>query len=341
MLDERYRQLLNAIEVGLIVINASREISAMNLAACDLLGCESEQWLGKPWCAAPFGCDLDVLSDEHAILQTSYTTEKGDPKRLQYQSRSLKPDCEDHETLQVLTVQDHTQITNQAKKRDLLLELTAIGDVLPAILHELKNPLASIMSLVEWVSEENRDTAVERGLQTVLAEVRRMKLGFEGLGAISRKLTSTRKQAVDYGMREACAILAPLFAREKLQFEVKIENLPLLPFDAGGIRGILFNLLNNAKQATKSGGRIVVRSGLMRQGTQFWFAVEDSGVGMAADTLQRCTELFYTTKVSGSGIGLALCHAAVAQTQGELQVKSKEGQGTTVTVVLPIREKRP
>ena len=163
-----------------------------------------------------------------------------------------------------------------------------------------------------------------------------MNLGFEGLGFTTRMLRSRRAQAVDYGLREACLIFERRLRARGITLETRIATMPLLPFDTGAIRGVLFNLLNNAQQACGAGAVIRVTARLSDDGTAFVFGVHDTGPGMTPEVLAQCTQLFFTTKRMGSGIGLALCRSAVEKSHGRLEIRSVVGEGTCIDVTLPL-----
>ena len=63
--------------------------------------------------------------------------------------------------------------------------------------------------------------------------------------------------------------------------------------------------------------------------------VKDNGVGMSKETLNRCGEMFYTTKTNGTGIGVSLANTIIERHNGTIQYQSEEGHGTTVTIQLP------
>src|SRR5690606_33961697 len=116
-------------------------------------------------------------------------------------------------------------------------------------------------------------------------------------------------------------------------------DMPLLPMDISVIRTIAFNLITNAIHACDAGDQIRVGAGFHADTQQFVLSVEDTGQGMPAEVLERCTELFFTTKSKGTGIGLALCSGAVQAAGGELSIHSEIGGGTRVElrVVVPTR----
>jgi signal transduction histidine kinase len=233
-------------------------------------------------------------------------------------------------------MEDRTEWARVYDERTRLMELATINEVLPTFLHELKNPLASIQALVELIIEDCGDGTLRDQLHSILVEIRRMKLGFDGLGSTSRNLRSNRNQAIDLAIREACAIFERQLENRRIRLVTGIETLPLLPLDSGGVRGILFNLLNNAKQACRPGDVIKVNARLGDGGRSFVFEVRDSGSGMPAEVLEQCTRMFFTTKRTGSGIGLALCRDAVDKVGGRLEIRSTSGEGTNIRVSLPI-----
>lgn len=235
------------------------------------------------------------------------------------------------------TITDVTELRLLTEERDRLMEMATISELMPTIMHEFKNPLASIQALVELITLDCTDPQLQDQLYSILQEIRRMKLGFEGLGATSRQLASSRHHAIDASIREACHIFQRQLKARKVTLKANIETMPLLPFNAGSIRGVLFNLLNNAKQATRPGDTITVSAGLIDQDQTLFFSVKDTGPGMPAEILAQCTNLFFTTKKLGSGIGLALCKSAVEKINGQLSVWSEPGEGTEISVRLPFK----
>lgn len=217
-----------------------------------------------------------------------------------------------------------------------LLEMATMNEVLPTFLHELKNPLASVMAICELVLEDVLPAEQREIFEGIYHESQRMKLAFDGLGTVSQNLTRNDAQDIGLALLEACSVFRPLLERLSIDLVVDLAPLPPLPLEAGGIRGMLFNLLNNAKQACQPGDTIRVAAALDQSGDHFCFAVSDSGSGMDAEVVKQCTDLFYTTKPMGSGVGMALCHAALAAYNGTLTIQSAPGEGTCVRACIPL-----
>jgi signal transduction histidine kinase len=217
------------------------------------------------------------------------------------------------------------------------MRLAAVSEVLPAVLHELKNPLAAIGTALELLVEDCHEPEFRERLHAVLPEIRRMSLTLEGIGSVGRELPSTRYGAVDHALRESFMVLERQARERGISFTCEVVDLPLLPFDVAMIRAIAFNLLSNAIHACKRGDGIRLRAWLASGApAALCVAVEDTGSGMTPEVVARCRELFFTTKPRGSGIGLALCDRAARAAGGSLSVDSQRGVGTKIVLKVPV-----
>lgn len=235
----------------------------------------------------------------------------------------------------VVVFSDITQVEKLKAERDRLLRLAIIADLLPAVLHEVKNPLAAVTSVIEVALDEDQGMApqLQRDLHTVLGELRRMRLTLDGVGIAGRELRSDRPGAVDHAVADAVRVLAPRARDLGIALDADIQTMPLQPFSPDAFRAIVFNLVQNALQASRAGGVVHVALGVV--GGALRLTVEDDGAGMPPDILARCRELFFTTKTRGSGIGLALVDRLVADAGGAVDIDSVVGAGTRIHITLP------
>lgn len=234
--------------------------------------------------------------------------------------------------------QEITTVLELRRERDRLLQMAALGDALPSILHELRNPLAAVTSALEVLVEETEDPISEQA-HTILWEVRRMNLTLQGVGGLARPMHADSHVAVDLAVCEACRILEGTAERRGVRLTAEVPTLPLLPLDWGVVSGVVFNLVKNAIEACDDGDDIVVRASLEADDT-FELCVSDTGSGMTADVLERCRALFFTSKQRGSGIGLALCQQIAESSGGRLDIESSAGGGTKVTLSVPLYPSR-
>jgi CheY-like chemotaxis protein/anti-sigma regulatory factor (Ser/Thr protein kinase) len=106
------------------------------------------------------------------------------------------------------------------------------------------------------------------------------------------------------------------------------------------LRQTVFELVANAIDATSSPGHVTLR--VEPDGDQLRLIVQDDGVGMTEDVVERCFEPFFTTQVGHArGLGLSLVHGTVRRHRGRVDVKSQPGDGTTVTLTLPVNRETP
>jgi len=138
-----------------------------------------------------------------------------------------------------------------------------------------------------------------------------------------------------------CCNLLALKARENgIDLVVNAApDLPEITGDSRAFKKIMLNLVSNAIKFTERGGKVTVAA--IIDDTKLVLGVTDTGVGIAADDLQRIGDPFfqagktYQRRHEGTGLGLSIVKSLVALHGGELNVQSKVDEGTTVTVVLP------
>ncbi len=329
-------RLVDALPTGILVLGSEGMISYANIRAHELLGATL---VGVPvehvfapidhlWCSLDGGRQEMALTAPH----TRRTMEVG------FQLSVLEQGLMGPERF-LLVFQDITETNRLRAERDRLLQIAAVGNVLPSILHEIKNPLASIRSSVELLVEETPDGTMREDLHAILNEIRRITLTLEGVGRIQHDLRSTRFHPIDQACLEAFAVLTAQGRDKGLDLKADVPALPLLPFDPAGFRALVFNLLTNAIQACRPGASIHLAVRL--EGEALALTVTDTGKGMSPEVLARCRELFFTTRSKGTGIGLALCTSLAESAGGSLEVESAPDTGTRITVRIPTNPKPP
>jgi signal transduction histidine kinase len=120
------------------------------------------------------------------------------------------------------------------------------------------------------------------------------------------------------------------------------QELPDIECLPSQINQVIMNLIVNASQAIgPERGTLTLRTGLGVE--RVWIEVEDTGSGIAPQSLQKIFDPFFTTKPvgQGTGLGLSLSYGIVKKHQGEISVRTEVGVGTTFRVELPIRQTKP
>jgi signal transduction histidine kinase len=335
------RRLLDALPSAVLLVDADGQILHANTQATRLL--EWSLWDLEGKNVGEIIAPLEELFQEanpatsHRFLSPSGQERYLGCRVALAEQVTMEEDTEEDRPRYLVVFDDETSWTRLLSERDQLLRLAAVGEVLPAVLHELKNPLAAVTALVEVLLEESSEGTMREDLYAILGELRRMRLTMDGVGTMGATLSSNRFQAIDLAMEEACRVLHQTAVAAGISLEHRVDAMPLLALEASVVRAMLFNLIQNAIQASKPGGRVLVRGHL--DGPWLEFSVEDSGHGMSREVLARCRDLFFTTKVRGSGVGLSLCNRICSDAGGELIIESEEGKGTKVTARVPARSR--
>lgn len=220
--------------------------------------------------------------------------------------------------------------------------LAAVGEMTAGVAHELNNPLTTVAGFVELaLSEMPPESPHYEDLKLVLKEARRAGAVVRQLLNFSRPLDLNPVPTDLNALIQSVIPLVQHMARSR-QVQIQLELTPGLhdiPLDGTQIRQVLLNLLHNGLYAMESGGTLTVRTGQSeRAGAEgLVIQVQDTGVGIPAENLERIFDPFFTTRPpgAGSGLGLWVSHGIVQDHGGFIDVHSQVGEGTCFTVWLP------
>ncbi|MFO0698146.1 MAG: ATP-binding protein [Nitrospira sp.] len=233
--------------------------------------------------------------------------------------------------------------------------LAALGELSATVAHELGNPLNALSGHLQMLTSAGDPASRQRHLSIIRSEVDRM------VTIITQVLDQTRVRLrfaplnLNRTVHEVLSLLSPGLSRRGVIFKTDLQSdLPLVAGDLRAVHGLVFNLIDNAKQAMPSGGELTIRTraacstelpgtvivseGRLVNGSTVRLTICDTGGGIPPERLPRIFEPFFTTRLQegGTGLGLAICHRVVTDSGGRLAVKSEVGQGTEFTVDLPI-----
>jgi len=331
-LDALSSSVLEALPSAVLVVDRDGIVLFVNARAAEILGKRAEELVGaniKPI----FDCTTspgDARATSRVKRSTGETITLGyTVSKLDVQGRAL---C-------AVSFADISETVRLTTERDRLLQLAAVGEAMPTLLHEVRNPLSAVLATVELLLEDSVPGEQRDALYAVLTEARRIALTLDGVGAVGRSLRSRRATAIDFACRDICTVMQARAEKANVHLKWELPDLPLLPLDPSTMRALLFNLLTNALAACRPNDTIRVHLRLIHDARDLEVTVVDNGAGMSAEVYTKCTELFFTTKRHGSGIGLALCRRAVEEAGGRMEIQSVPGAGTAVILTIPVTRK--
>ena len=104
--------------------------------------------------------------------------------------------------------------------------------------------------------------------------------------------------------------------------------------DYSRLKQVFINIVKNSLEAIEGEGKIDIIAHVLKG--NYYIEISDNGCGMNEETLEKVKEMFFTTKVKGSGLGVSLSNEIIKAHQGSIDYSSKVGKGTKVVVKLPI-----
>jgi signal transduction histidine kinase len=227
--------------------------------------------------------------------------------------------------------------------------LTAIGILAAGMAHEINNPLVAIKTFLQMLpqkyEEELKDEDFwEKFYKVAVDETQRIQLLITHLLRYSKvpeeEGLNQSKVDINVLLRETLTFLDNEAKKKGLLIRQELEtSLPLCYVDQEKMRQVFLNILLNSIHATSKGYILVTTSFDTDpdKAPLFHVAIQDTGVGISEENLNKLFNPFFTTKENeGTGLGLMMCHHIIDEHRGSIDVKSELGKGTTMTLNVPI-----
>ena len=233
-----------------------------------------------------------------------------------------------------------------AFKRQQALE-QARREMLVAVSHDLRTPVASIRAIVESINDGvvTDPETVRRYLQMLEHEVGELSVLIDDLFELTQIDTGVLQLHLERAslhdlISDALESMSAQARQSGLSLQGNVEDETLTVLvDASRVHRVLFNLVQNAIRHTPADGAVSIQAS--DQGQEVQVDVIDTGEGIAPEEAEKVFERFYrgdkarTQKAAGSGLGLSIAKAIVEAHGGRIWVKSAPGQGATFTFTLP------
>jgi signal transduction histidine kinase len=221
--------------------------------------------------------------------------------------------------------------------------LAAIGEVVTAIAHGIRNPLANIRAAAQVAglgSPTGPSAPTTRHLASIMAEVDRLEVRLKELLQFVRPAPPPNTP-VDLNaiVREALQMVAGRIAAARVQLTLSLTSgLPPVNGNSMLLEQVVLSLLANAVEAVPTGGGAIhVTTGMEPGSRAVFLEVRDSGAGIPPGETANLFKPFYTTKAQGTGLGLAIARKFTEAHLGTIAVSSRPGEGATFHVTLPVR----
>ncbi len=241
-------------------------------------------------------------------------------------------------------VQDQELRLTVAQQQMLRAEkLSAMGQLLAGVAHELNNPLSVVMGRVSLLRQRIAGTPLAEQVEKIAQAAERCARIVKNFLALARQRPPERAEVrLNQITQEAVELLAYPLRVDNVEVQLDLaEDLPVLWADRHQLSQVVVNLVTNAHQAmreTPPPRRLTLAT--RYDSEQGWVSLEaaDTGPGIPPELQRRIFEPFFTTKPSGqgTGLGLSLCQGIIEGHRGAIRVESAPGQGAMFRIELPV-----
>ena len=344
--EARYRHLVESASDAIVTLDANGRFTTVNHAAENISGYRREELVGQ-W-FAPMLPDDDLpkalghfqqaLSGETGLFESQFYRKDGEVRTI---SITYSTPQKDEEVLCLIR-----DVTDQKMLQEQLIQsekMSAIGQLVSGVAHELNNPLAGISAFAQLLLAEKRFPPDQRtAAETIYSEARRASRIVQNLLTFARqhkaeKVPTAINQVLDDTLELRGYELRVRGIDVRREYDDIIADTMA---DAHQLQQVFLNLITNAEQAMEQRDghhhRLTVRT--RRNGDAIRIEVEDTGGGIPANLIERIFNPFFTTKPTGSGtgLGLSISLGIVREHEGRIWAENVASSGARFIVELPI-----
>jgi PAS domain S-box-containing protein len=356
---ERLAVTLRSIGDGVITTDTQGKVVFINKVAEQLTGWSNADALGKPSnevfniinettrqkCTSPVSRVLELGRIVGLANHTALITKEGSQISIADSGAPIR----DRESKIVGVVIVFRDITHEKKIEEELVKirkLESVGVLAGGIAHDFNNILSAILGNIELASFRTREdkktvsllSKAQKATKRAAKLTQQLLTFSKGGNPVKEKtsLTGLIRESADFvlhGSQVSCDYNFP-------------DDLWMVVADSGQIGQVIQNIILNAKHSMPEGGRIKVNccnvedaaaESLLNIHDESFVCIriQDSGVGIPQEILDKIFDPYFSTKQEGSGLGLAICHSIINKHDGHITVQSSPGKGTIFSIYLP------
>ncbi len=338
-----FEHVLDALDTGLLALDADRCVAAINDTLARGWGVDREDVMGRP-----------IGEVFESATERWYLPERGTRGDQGRASREVRGTVADREVLMryslsglgesgavLIRIEDLVDADSEEEVFRNTERLISLGELSARVAHEIRNPLTGVRTTVQFVASKLRAGDSRRDdLQDVLKELDRIEQ------IITDLLLFARPQAgrpVLTDLREIAEKVLDNLARRLADASIEVErdldeDLPEVTVDPDMAQQVVLNLIINAIQAMPEGGTLKVGVGLRRTRYKKAYVdvvVVDSGPGIPEEVKEKIFDPFFTTRSMGTGLGLSISLQIAREHGGNLTARNLAQGGAAFKFSLP------
>lgn len=350
--------MMSELSAGVIVIDREEKIEMSNLSALNILGIDEKDTIIAMEYEKVLPEFQETIREAHEkdqIVSANISIVRAErginlllkaQKLKSYNFNSQSNELEPNDKI-IITLDDITAVVSGQR-------FQAWADIARRVAHELKNPLTPIQLAIDrleqkFLKEIKTDKDMFKRYVNIInsrvEDIKRMLGEFVEFAGIT---------ALNLKAQELSSIISDAIFLQKHQWtevEYELNNLIgdcKILCEKRYITQVITNLLKNSAESiataaekgdNKYKGKITISLKEINNGSDVIVLVEDNGIGISADILERICEPYVTTKATGTGLGLSIVKKIIEEHKGEFQIKNGANGGTVASFTLQVAKK--
>ncbi len=352
--EERYRQLMESLPQMIWVarrVGEELRIEFCNGRVFEYLGISMEQLYNGFWRSLIHPEDQEKVTmamreclPKNISFEVQYRLRRASDLSWRWHLARYTPFWKSGEEQRwlstVIDVEDNTRAENALRKAE---KLAAVGRLASSIAHEINNPLEAVVNLVYLLQATPLNSEQEEYVRMAAAELARVSHITSHTLRFHRQSSHASDVNLAEVMESVLTLYRPRMANSGIVVEQDYDALLTVTGYSSELRQVFANLLSNAFDATRNGGRIrlsIRKSCHWKTGLEgVRVSVADTGHGMTKEVRQRMFEPFFTTKgINGTGLGMWVSAEIVEKHGGSFHIRSScatAHRGTIISIFFP------
>lgn len=319
----RYKQVLDVMPAGVILLDPHGSVAEANPEAHRLLG---EPLEGQRW---------------FEVIQRAFDPREDDGHEVSLRDgRKVKLGISASDSGQLILITDMTETRLLQSRVSDLQRLSSLGKMVASLAHQVRTPLSSAMLYASNLGTPNLAEPTRKRFQVKLVDrlhdlekqVNDMLLFAKGG---DNKVINVF--TIEQLFNEFEPMVEALISTQQVDFAINCndESIALLG-NVNALASALSNLVINAIQVSGKGCKVIVDARVIND--NLMLSVADNGPGIAKELQAKVLEPFFTTRQQGTGLGLAVVQMVCHAHKGRLTLNSEPGQGACFTLCLPLAD---
>lgn len=246
----------------------------------------------------------------------------------------------DNAVLAIENVSYHEERATHLKHIYRADRLAVIGQLAAGAAHEIRNPLTSIKSMIQYVQNDVQEPKKQNMIKSVLQEVDRINDILTDLLSFSRQNNPVKRE---FDLVALIDQTIEFISKTRMKKHITINKTCFAQFipiiaDNDQLKQVLINIFLNSIEAIENEGvvSINIQSSKVEDEPFYNITITDNGIGIDEKSLEKIFDPFYTTKEDGTGLGLSISYGIINRHRGRIDISNNPDGGAQVIIQLPV-----